>query len=476
MAGDLRSGDHSVYYSPVGSGCLSPSASLTLSVDSIAVRTELSKHDVCAGTAVDYTIRSAAKGYGFTLESLRVDRDGSQTTSVSTEKLTDTVSVRSVGWLSTDSCQIFRILALKDRFDCPLAGGDLLALQDTVYNHVKPQLKMLTNIGGGGWKENRYPEIAAGETVDVRGVLESGVAPWTLWGRMITPSGGSFGVRSVTANADTVLKEQGLYSFQAEDKYCGNWIDEQYIFVKYVKPAYVRMRLFLEGPYNAQSGMMKSTIQDQLPHYFGDIPVNDAIDWVEVELRKAKTGMTASQVAGMTDSCMVVTRDTCLVRSDGTVVDRNGNARICFNRALETTQNCYVVVRHRNHLAIMTTKPYRVSVSQDSVVLVDFTDSSNVYFSTGRLAEHMSVVDTKDGKQVWAMCVGEVNENAIVSLLDPNDVKAYGETPVVGYNVLDTNFDGEINWPGKSTDNSVIPDDWIKARMNRDKYTEIKFK
>lgn len=475
-----KAGCHKIYYELNTGNCVAASPEITLCIDSVTVNAELSKKHVCMGDPLSYEITLGDKGYTFTWQNIRVGRNGVSVPTSLTETLNESMSsTKQITWLSGDSCQIFALNSVTDRHGC--SGYTRLPLLDTVYNHIRPSFGLLTRSGSTSWSESATVSVREGEPAYIRGQLKAGVAPWTLWGKQVTPSGGSFGIHSNGIYADTILKKEGLYCFQAEDKYCANWMDEKCVFVNYVKSAYVRLKVLLEGPYDNNSARMTSSLQNVMPRYFGmdRLPVeNSAIDWIEIELRQGKSSRTpVSEVAELSDSCNIILRDTCLLLADGTVVDRHGNTKIEFSQGLRQSEKCYIVLRHRNHLATMTNKPYIITTSADSVVLVDFTDSSTVYMGTENLSQTMSVVGVRDGKQIWALGVGEVNENAIVSLLDPNDVKALGlqTTRDCGYNILDVNFDGKVNWPGLS-DTGVLPDDWIRSRMNRDKHTKIRFK
>ena len=66
----------------------------------------------------------------------------------------------------------------------------------------------------------------------------------------------------------------------------------------------------------------------------------DIVDWVLVELR---TGTAAGT--------KVATR-AAFLKSDGTIVDTDGTSPVQFTGL--SAGNYYIVIRHRNHLAIMS--------------------------------------------------------------------------------------------------------------------------
>ena len=70
----------------------------------------------------------------------------------------------------------------------------------------------------------------------------------------------------------------------------------------------------------------------------GIIPSSDIVDWVLVELR---VGTATS--AGMR---------AAFLKNDGTIVDLDGTSPVEFDGI--SSGNYYIVVKHRNHLAVMS--------------------------------------------------------------------------------------------------------------------------
>ena len=85
----------------------------------------------------------------------------------------------------------------------------------------------------------------------------------------------------------------------------------------------------------------------------GNIPDPDIVDWVLIELR---TGTASGTKVG--------TR-AAFLKSDGTIVDIDGTSPVRF--AGLTEGNYYVVVRHRNHLAIMSANAIPLSGSSSII-------------------------------------------------------------------------------------------------------------
>ncbi len=206
-----------------------------------------------------------------------------------------------------------------------------------------------------------------------------------------------------------------------------------------VQSVYVPLRLMLQGSYDANGDSMRTTIRTVLPvsqpysgspwNYAGteNVPAipGGVTDWVLVELR---TGTAANT--------KVATR-AGFVKSNGTVVDMDGISPLLFDGI--ANGNYYVVVRHRNHLAVMSAST--VSLSQ-SGELYDFSSSQSKAFGSSALSQLES--------GVFGLTAGDVNLSAIISSSDANAVfSAFNQS---GYLLQDTNLSGITT----ATDANVI--------------------
>jgi len=135
----------------------------------------------------------------------------------------------------------------------------------------------------------------------------------------------------------------------------------------------LNVKVFLEGPY-AGSGAMTTTLNSLLPltspygtgETVGSIPNTDIVDWVLVEPRIAdapENATSATALAGWPKSCFLKS-DGSIVALDGTSLPDVGNPTIIPGNYL------YVVVRHRNHLSVMSN--FGLSLEVNSFVY-DFT-------------------------------------------------------------------------------------------------------
>jgi hypothetical protein len=210
-------------------------------------------------------------------------------------------------------------------------------------------------------------------------------------------------------------------------------------------PTRVSIKVFLEGAY-AGGGSMRTSLNDAgiIPtaqpyntspwnysgtEHVGSIPPG-VVDWVLVQLRFGQTATVATRAA--------------FLKSNGSIVDLDGSSALAFSGILPG--NYYIVIRHRNHLAVM---------SAHAVVLgglsatYDFTTGSNKYFGTTSAAKDV-------GSGVWGMIAGNA-DNSDQSCLesDLNVIKAGILEGASGYLLADIDMDGD-----------VFPSDFAMSKLN----------
>jgi hypothetical protein len=199
----------------------------------------------------------------------------------------------------------------------------------------------------------------------------------------------------------------------------------------------IEIKVLLEGPYRVASGSMVTTLNPYIPlaqpynvapwnytgtEFVASMPSN-VTDWILVELRSGITGATK-----------VATRAAFLL-SSGAVVDIDGVSPIKFNIR---SGDYYIVIRHRNHLAVMSANP--VSITTDST-LYDFTTDSSKYYE-GVYSIYFpdpAWVDLGDGK--LCMVGGDCDASGGITGTDDMIMFNAQAQHLSGYIRADVNFD-----------------------------------
>ena len=146
------------------------------------------------------------------------------------------------------------------------------------------------------------------------------------------------------------------------------------------------------------------------------LPAN-AVDWVMIELRS--------------DLTTIVSRRAGLLLSDGSVVDIDGSGPVKFKDVSDG--NYYVVVKHRNHLAIMSSSA--IPLSRNSV-LYNFTTSQSQAYTTGT----DPMVALSGGG--YGMIAGDANISAIITAADVTPIIV--NLNLANYNDADVNMSGIV--------------------------------
>lgn len=217
----------------------------------------------------------------------------------------------------------------------------------------------------------------------------------------------------------------------------------------------------MEGPYNGSGGMTTTlntnnlipldseiaydtTVYGYTSSTVASIPNSDIVDWVLVELRTGTTSGTK------------VDERAAFIKSDGTIVDTDGTSPVTFTGL--SADDYYVVVRHRNHLAIMTSSA--IPLSSNSAPY-DFTSAQSQAYSSGS----DPMIDLLDDATVFGMWMGDVNSDGIVKYnLGSNDrLLIYNRIGNAGFNLTvsgyykeDVNMDGIVKYNLSNNDRLLI--------------------
>ena len=175
---------------------------------------------------------------------------------------------------------------------------------------------------------------------------------------------------------------------------------------------------------------------------------DDIVDWIFVELRDGD------------DNTSVIASQSALLQRDGNIVGTDGVSNLKFNTA---PNNYFVVVKHQNHLGIMTANKVALS---DTLATVDFTDSANQItygtdaqtifgVPTGVVAMWAGDADS-DGRLNYSGALSDLPYIRSQVFNDPNN-SVFGGPPVAtyhsaGYLATDINMDGVTVYSGAASD------------------------
>lgn len=200
------------------------------------------------------------------------------------------------------------------------------------------------------------------------------------------------------------------------------------------------LKILLEGPFNGTGMNTDLNASGYIPleqpydvspwNYSGDesvlsIPGINVVDWVLIELRDAPT-------AALATSATVIGRQAAFVHADGSIRNINGDSQTSFN--LGISDSLFVVVYHRDHLAIMSA----IALTESGAVYeYDFTTSENKVY--GGAAGYKQI-----GAGIWGMVGGDADADGSVNTTDntPGWETAAG---LNGYQAADFTMDGEVN-------------------------------
>ena len=257
------------------------------------------------------------------------------------------------------------------------------------------------------------------------------------------------------------------------------------------EPGYLRLRVLLEGPFLTNQGIaMRDSLHKRqvLPMHqltsWPDAKGKGIVDWIMVETRERPDGEP-------------IACDTFLLRTDGVIITSEGSDILPLQNAtkLNGPELLYIIVRHRNHISIMSKQAVTVvdEAQKNNAQLFDFTQESNLYVPTGsRLDLHAE----KLGNGLWGMAAGydfmdaddkTVPHNHLVSISHPNTAK-YAESKEMqgnysGYYWRDVDMNGIVEWPDDIQPGENIFSDknknlyknrdaWI-LHKNRNKYSAV---
>lgn len=151
---------------------------------------------------------------------------------------------------------------------------------------------------------------------------------------------------------------------------------------------------------------------------------SNTVDWLLLELRDPINNAT------------IVARKAALLLKNGTVVDVNADGTMSSLTGVHfitfsPENNYYLIVRHRNHLAVMSSVPLTLNGFGN----YNFTIASNIAGGATQLYN--------SGGGLLSLRPGDTDANGIINVTDYNFISSQAALTNV-YNDADTNLDGNI--------------------------------
>ena len=196
------------------------------------------------------------------------------------------------------------------------------------------------------------------------------------------------------------------------------------------------VKFFLEGPFSggSMSTVLNTSGYIQLTQPFNSAPWNYAgtetvssiptgvVDWTLIELRSTTT--------------TVVARRAAFIKSDGSLVDLNGTSQLSFTGV--PLGNYYVVIYHRNHLAVMTANTVSLS---NNPTLYDLTIAQTQAFGTDPMK------NLSGG--VFGLYTADTDGSGTVNAADRSNT--WNQRNLSGYYGTDVDLTGTVNAADRST-------------------------
>jgi hypothetical protein len=316
---------------------------------------------------------------------------------------------------------------------------------------VKRKFLFAQNGGVGFTADVRFPYA----TTELNGNnVEANLVPWNLIGSEWT-------ARLTPITKDAVNKFVATTGIDAAS-FTGEWklADPHYAFA---------VTAYIKGAWNNPTGLMRTTLNTSglLPltqpyntvpfNYPGtesvsSIPNTNIVDWVLVELRKPSTGLAADA-----QPSTFIGRKAGFLLNNGTVVDLDGVTPLAFDIAKQGSGN-FIVVRHRNHLAVMSKAIASPAVGSFAN---DFSVYANNYEKPGATSQAASLLfPTGAGSTKYGLWPGDVNRSGSVTISDITPINSAIAGPASGntnvYNIRDINLDRNVTIADASITNSSM--------------------
>jgi hypothetical protein len=203
----------------------------------------------------------------------------------------------------------------------------------------------------------------------------------------------------------------------------------------------VDVTALLEGPFYGSEMLPSLNVGGLIPfnqpyntspwNYSGSesvaaIPNANVVDWVLVELRDAEDAVLALPET-------VIEQQAAFVLKDGTIVGMDGSSPLAC-AVSSITNDLYVVIYHRNHLAVMSADPLSQTAG---VYMYNFTTGASQAYENG--ADGQKEIATG----IWGMFGGDANADGNIETADK--VIWGNQAGTKGYSNSDFDMNAQVN-------------------------------
>ena len=190
-------------------------------------------------------------------------------------------------------------------------------------------------------------------------------------------------------------------------------------------PCYISLTVLLEGAYDISGDSMSVLENNILPLIspyqdnteIDNLP-NNVVDWIFVELRESISGDP-------------LIKKSMFLNIKGKVIDPFFSYPGFLNI---DPGNYYIVVHHRNHLAIMSQNSYPL-VESGRLAHANLYSETSIYGSNGSKELEAGI---------YGMCIGDPNQDGEITTIDYTIWYNDFINGLSGYHRSDLNFDGEV--------------------------------
>ena len=192
----------------------------------------------------------------------------------------------------------------------------------------------------------------------------------------------------------------------------------------------VNAKLFLQGAYSAASHVMTTTLLEghAIPltspygedsRSLGAMPPNTT-DWILLQLRSAASGATVASKSAQ-------------LLNNGQVVADDGSTSEIVIPSLEGEKEYYLLARHRNHLAVMSST--MLALNKTAATVHDFTSGLDKYYRN-------NAKNLEPG--VYGLYSGDANADGYINAID-KVLYWRAQNGSIGYKTGDFNLDRYVN-------------------------------